>query len=114
MTNRKRRSDRNHLIYQLTAPNGQIYIGMTVITGKAINKSLTERWKRHVSRARYQSHTWPLCEAIREMGAESFRREVIAIIRGRAEAHRYETDLIRRRRPELNMVSVINKSCKEC
>ena len=74
---RKRRSDRTHLVYQLTnTVTGEIYIGVTVVTGKAYNRSLNERWKRHVSRAVHEDKCWSICESIREHGDKVFRTDL--------------------------------------
>jgi hypothetical protein len=111
MTKRKKRSDRNHIIYQIIlGATGQTYIGMTQCTGRAIKRSVTARWKRHVSRATHTDLTWPLCEAIRQYGPTAFTIEPIHIIRGKAEAHILETQIIREKQPELNLVSITKNS----
>ena len=103
LVKRKRRSDRTHLVYQLTnSVTGEIYIGVTVVTGKAYNRSLLSRWKRHVSRATHEDHCWSICESIREHGKEVFKREILEKIRGKAQAHKRETELIHYLRPQLN------------
>jgi len=103
---RKRRSDRTHLIYQITnQQTGDFYIGITVVTGKAYNRSLNERWKRHVSRATYENKIWAMCEAIRTYGPQSFERKIIEKIRGKAQAHQRETELIKALNPTLNTSS---------
>lgn len=100
---RKRRCDRNHIIYRLTnTETGEFYVGITVITGKAVKKSLDERWKRHVQRALNESRDWKLCVAIRTAGPEKFKREVLKIVRGKPVAHREERELIRTLQPALN------------
>ena len=100
---RKRRSDRTHVVYQLTnRVTAEIYIGITVATGRAYNRSLKERWKRHVSRATHQSHEWNLCESIRQHGEKAFSREILHLIRGKAAAHSTETSLIHSLQPALN------------
>tara|TARA_B110000503_G_scaffold74192_1_gene114608 strand:+ start:717 stop:1061 length:345 start_codon:yes stop_codon:yes gene_type:complete len=105
---RKRRSDRTHIVYQLTnETTGQIYIGITVVTGKAFKRSLTERWKRHVSRTKHESHEWPICKSIREYGEQAFTREILHTIRGKKQAHSLETLLIREFQPQLNTISII-------
>jgi len=106
---RKRRSDRTHLVYQLTnTVTGEIYIGITVVTGKAYNRSLNERWKRHVSRAKHEDKCWSICESIREHGEKVFRKQILEKIRGKAQAHKRETELIHLLRPELNS-TLVNK-----
>jgi len=104
---RKRRSDRTHLIYQLTNEiTGEIYIGVTVVTGKAYNRSLNERWKRHVSRATHETKCWSICESIRTHGDRVFRKQILEKIRGKAQAHKRETELIHLLRPSLNSTLV--------
>ena len=105
---RKKRSDRNHIIYEITlGATGQTYIGMTQQVGKATLRSVRERWKRHVSRALLHPEIeWPICEAIRQYGPTAFTVAPIYIIRGKAEAHAFETTLIRERQPQLNTVSI--------
>ena len=100
---RKRRSDRTHVVYRLTnTVTGEIYIGITVATGRAYLGSLKERWKRHVSRATRQTMEWNLCNSIREYGERAFSREILHLIRGKAAAHSMETALIRSLKPALN------------
>jgi len=100
---RKRRSDRTHLVYQLTNLfTAEVYIGITVVTGRGYQRSLNERWKRHVSRATHQSHTWNLCESIRQHGEKAFSKEILHLIRGKAPAHSVETALIHSLQPALN------------
>ena len=107
---RKRRSDRTHLVYQLTnSVTGEIYIGVTVVTGKAYNRSLNERWKRHVSRAKHEDKCWSICESIREHGDKVFRKQILEKIRGKAQAHKRETELIHSLRPALNS-TLVNKT----
>ena len=104
---RKRRSDRTHLVYQLTNTiTGEIYIGITVVTGKAYNRSLNERWKRHVSRAIHEDKCWSICESIREHGKEVFKKQILEKIRGKAQAHQRETELIKSLLPQLNTQSI--------
>jgi hypothetical protein len=100
---RKRRSDRTHVVYQLTnTVTGEIYIGITVATGRAYLGSLKERWKRHVSRATRQTMEWNLCNSIRQYGERAFSREILHLIRGKAAAHSMETALIHSLKPALN------------
>ena len=100
---RKRRSDRTHVVYQLTnMVTGEIYIGITVATGRAYLGSLKERWKRHVSRATRQTMEWNLCNSIRQYGERAFSREILHLIRGKAAAHSMETALIHSLKPALN------------
>lgn len=101
--NRRRRSDRKHIIYKVTCvPTGEIYIGLTVLTG-GWKKTLKSRWTRHVGRAMYHPELdWGLCRCIRKHDMGDFVVECISIIRGKAEAHLVETELIDRLSPQLN------------
>ena len=106
ITKRKRRSDRSHIIYQLTNLNtAETYIGITVVTGRAYVKSLNERFKRHVSRAKYQNLEWKICQSIREHGPQAFKQDILVVVRGKAAAHATETALIHQIKPSLNTAS---------
>lgn len=91
---RKPRSDRMHVIYQLTCvPTGEAYIGLTVCAGNTPKKAVEGRWKRHVTRAERHAKGWKLCEAIRTYGAEAFTVEVLEKVRGKAQAHVREREV---------------------
>ena len=99
--NRKKRSDRNHLIYQLTClDTGESYIGVTVMRGRAQQKTLATRWQQHQYRAYNQDKDWALSRAIRTY--DNWVTEAIAVLRGKKEAHAYETELIDDLQPSLN------------
>ncbi len=105
---RKRRSDRYHLVYQLTAPTGERYVGVTFVRGdsrsvKARNKSAEARFKAHCRNALDYDHKTLLCEAIRECGPDAFTKDILAVIRGKKETHAKERELIAEIMPELNM-----------
>jgi hypothetical protein len=100
-TKRKARSDRKHLIYSL-AIDGKEYIGVTFVDKGRINASLTRRWRKHVNRALSEDKGWKLCKAIRKHGPDAFTVSVVEVVRGKAEAHVRERELIRERRPKLN------------
>ena len=105
---RKRRSDRYHLIYQLTAPTGDRYVGVTFMRGdsrsiKARNRSAESRFKAHCRNALEYDHKTLLCEAIRQAGPNAFVREVLEVIRGKQEVHDREREMIAELQPELNM-----------
>lgn len=101
--NRKRRSDRKHLIYSVTINStGELYIGMTVATGSPM-KALKARWKRHVGRALLHPElTWKLCEAIRQHPLNEFTVTALEIVKGKADAHKRETEMIDELEPSLN------------
>jgi hypothetical protein len=93
-TKRKRRSDRMHVIYQVTCvPTGEKYIGLTVCAGNTPKRAVAGRWTRHVTRALTQGKDWALCTAIRQHGPEAFVVEVIEKVRGKAEAHVREREI---------------------
>ena len=98
---RKKRCDRNHIAYLLTAPNGDTYVGITHVDGTP-RKSLRRRWLKHVNRALGEDRDWALCQSIRRHGPEGFATTILETIRGRAAAHTREVELIRELRPALN------------
>jgi len=100
---RKRRNDRNHVIYQLTGPNGQRYVGVTFARGRAWKRSAKIRWEAHVRNALDYDRQNLLSVAIRDHGAENFTREVLEIVRGKQNAHDRERELLQILQPELNM-----------
>ncbi len=100
-TKRKRRSDRNHIIYSVAVGERE-YIGVTVVRFRSAQKSLDWRWRKHVNRALTEGKDWKLCKAIRRHGPEAFDVQVMQVVRGKSEAHRIERGLIRVRQPKLN------------
>jgi hypothetical protein len=101
-TPRKKRVDRNHIIYELRI-NGANYIGVTAKTETTINKSVLARAAKHYYRAKTESKNWLLCAALRELTDKS-QIEVLVheVIRGKAEAHKREVELRRQINPTLN------------
>jgi hypothetical protein len=101
-TPRKKRVDRNHIIYELRI-NGANYIGVTAKTETTINKSVLARAAKHYYRAKTESKNWLLCEALREL-TDKNQIEVLVheVIRGKAEAHKREVELRRQINPTLN------------
>ena len=100
---RKKRSDRNHIISQLTNEvTNETYIGVTVVTGRAYLKSLRSRWIRHIYKATKCLAEYPISQSIRQHGEESFKREIIEIVRGKANAFHREAELINEHKPALN------------
>lgn len=101
---RKARSDRRHIVYQIvnTATN-QVYFGITV--GFRL-KDLKVRVQKHVWRALNENKGWPLCNSIVNYGPEVHEYDILSVVRGKAEAHRIERDLIKRYQPELNRTGV--------
>lgn len=100
---RKKRSDRNHVIYQVTCVDtGDTYIGLTVALGQAYLKSVKIRWQKHVSRAMRETKDWSFCKAIRELADCEWQYEVVEVVRGRKPAHQRERELIAAWEPSLN------------
>ena len=100
---RKRRSDRNHIIYSITnRRTGDLYIGLTAISGRAYKKSLTNRWRKHISRSKNESFDWTLYRSIRQFGISEFHVQILEIIRGKSQAHVREIELIKQLKPSLN------------
>ncbi len=101
-TPRKKRSDRNHIIYELRV-NGLNYIGVTAKTESTVNKSVLARAAKHFYRAKTEGKNWLLCEALRGLNDKS-EIEVLVheVIRGKAEAHKREVELRRILKPALN------------
>ena len=113
-TKRKKRTDRNHVIYEvLNKSTGQSYIGLTYVRPKTKTvsqskmplKSAQDRFTSHCYRAERGSETL-FHENIRRYGTENFHVRVVEVIRGKAEAHQREIELMRERKPELNMSSM--------
>ena len=101
-TPRKKRADRNHIIYELRI-NGLNYIGVTAKTESTVTKSVLARAAKHFYRAKTEGKNWLLCEALRELTDKS-EIEVLVheVIRGKAAAHRREVEIRRAINPALN------------
>jgi len=99
---RKRRCDTNHIVYCLTAPTGEQYVGVTVKDTPSVQKSVQRRWMKHVYRARSENKTWTLYEAMRAYGPDTFRVEALEVVRGKAPAHARERVLTRELGATLN------------
>ena len=99
---RKKRTDRNHIIYELRI-NGLNYIGVTAKTEATINKSVLARAAKHFYRAKTEGKNWLLCEALRSLNDKS-EIEVLVheVIRGKAAAHKREVEIRRELQPILN------------
>jgi len=96
---RKKRNDRNYILYQITVDD-QTYIGLTVAIGRAFLKSVKIRVQKHISRALIEDKDWTLCHAIRNANHISYN--VLEVIRGRKTAYSRERELIAEYQPELN------------
>ena len=103
MMNRKKRSDRNHVLYRVICQDtGDSYVGLTVAQGQAFVRSVKVRWQKHVSRAIREDKDWSMCQFIRDNASASFTYEVLEIVRGRKPAHSRERELIGQHDPALN------------
>jgi hypothetical protein len=101
-TPRKKRTDRNHIIYELRVAGGN-YIGVTAKTETTINKSVLARAAKHFYRAKKESKDWALCHALRTLSDKSEIEVYIhEVVRGKAAAHRREVALRRELCPTLN------------
>ena len=101
-TIRKKRTDRNHIIYELVV-NGKNYIGVTAKTESTVNKSVLARAAKHFYRAKTETKNWSLCVALRALNDKSEIEVYIhEIVRGKAAAHKREVELRRLIKPVLN------------
>jgi hypothetical protein len=102
LTTRKKRADRNHIIYELVV-NGLNYIGVTAKTESTVNKSVLARAAKHFYRAKKEDKNWSLCVALRELSDKSeIEVYVHEIVRGKAAAHKREVEIRRMVKPVLN------------
>ena len=101
-TPRKKRIDRNHIIYELRV-NGLNYIGVTAKTETTVNKSVLARAAKHFYRAKTETKNWLLCAELRTLSDKSeIEVYVHEIIRGKAAAHKREVEIRRQLNPTLN------------
>ena len=100
---RKKRNDRNHVIYKLTSPCGEEYFGVTFARGRAFKRSARIRFDAHCRNAFDYGHETLLSISLRQWGRDAFKREVVEIVRGKQNAHDRERELIAIHRPALNM-----------
>lgn len=105
---RKRRSDRNHIIYKLVNKiTGNEYIGLTVQRNQKIIGSVKIRFKQHISRCINENKGWLLYQEMREFGWENFSYEVLEVVRGKKQTHMREVELINLHKPQLNTKKII-------
>ena len=101
-TPRKKRTDRNHIIYELIV-NGKNYIGVTAKTETTVQKSVKSRAAKHFYRAKTEDKNWLLCAELRKLNSkDEIEILVHAVIRGKAEAHKTEVAIRRAVKPILN------------
>lgn len=105
---RKRRTDRNHVIYYIQdVVTHEEYIGLTALSFKGnVFKTLRRRMQKHMQRALAENKSWGLSRALRERGAERFVFGVVEVVRGKRPAHARETELINTLQPALNTFGV--------
>ena len=99
---RKKRSDRNHIIYELIV-GGLNYIGVTAKTESTVLKSVRSRAAKHYYRATKENKDWTLCVALRTLSSkDDIEIRVHEIVRGKAAAHKREVEIRRLLKPALN------------
>jgi hypothetical protein len=98
--NRKRRSDRRHIVYVITnTVTDERYVG---ITAGFSQKDLKVRIQKHVWRAFNEDKGWALCNSIVKHGAEAHTYGIYQVVRGKDAAHALERELIAQHNPALN------------
>lgn len=111
MKTRKKRCDRNHVIYKIeNKVTGEIYIGMTYARGRAFLKSAKARWKAHQYNAFVGGRETVLYDNMRKYGVKAYKVSVVKVVRGKKECHKEETSFIKEAKPQLNMVSMGRKN----
>ena len=83
-------------------PQGS-YIGVTAKTETTVLKSVRARVAKHYYRAKTETKQWALCELLRSYSSkDEIDVRVLEIVRGKAEAHARERELIRLENPFYN------------
>lgn len=99
---RKKRTDRNHIIYELRVAGGN-YVGVTAKTESTVLKSVRARAAKHFYRAKTETKNWLLCAALRELHSKDDIEIIVhEIVRGKADAHKREVEIRRAVKPTLN------------
>jgi hypothetical protein len=100
---RKIRSDCNYIIYEAVDSAGMNYIGLTRKSQTTAAKSVKERWRKHLSRARNENRLWALYVYLKTGGLEhSWEHRILEIVRGRKAAYARERELVKELAPILN------------
>jgi len=103
MMKRKRRSDRNHVIYKLTCiATGETYVGLTQVYDRDANKSIHTRWLQHLSRSRTQNKSWALYDRLRKYDSAQWKVALVEIVRGKINAHARECAIMSKVHAQLN------------
>ena len=105
---RKRRTDRNQVIYFIQDKvTLEYYIGLTAVCFAGnLRKTLNRRMQKHMQRALTENKDWGLSRALRQNGAERFVFGKLEVVRGKRPAHARETELINTLQPQLNTFGV--------
>ena len=105
---RKRRTDRNQVIYYIQdTVTLEYYIGLTAVCFSGnLRKTLNRRMQKHMQRALTENKNWGLSRSLREHGSERFVFGVVEVVRGKRPAHARETELINSLQPALNTFGV--------
>jgi hypothetical protein len=102
LTPRKKRVDRNHIIYELVV-NGKNYIGVTAKTESTVGKSVRVRANKHFYRAKTEDKNWLLCAELRKLDSkDEIECYIHEVVRGKAAAHKREVEIRRTVKPVLN------------
>ena len=107
-TQRKRRTDRNQVIYYIQdVVTLEYYIGLTALSFRgSVFRTLRRRMQKHMQRATAENKDWGLSRALRDRGTDRFVYGVIEVVRGKRPAHSRETELINTLQPSLNTFGV--------
>lgn len=98
---RKKRTDRNHLIYLVTCEDtGDQYVGLTIMRGRAIQKTAKTRLQQHQYRANVERKEWKFSDALRKFA--NWTVQPLEVVRGKKEAHAREMEFIATINPALN------------
>jgi len=101
---RKRRSDRNHVIYMIkNTITQELYVGITVLSFRGnAQRTVDRRVQKHVQRAFAEDKNWALCESFRKYEPENHEYWIHDVVRGKKAAHAQEVALIDSLQPKLN------------